>query len=338
MEMMVVLAIVTVVFLASFSLLQDAVDTSLFVEEHNDLPIFAQGAVNAIQREMLQAQTVFDGTAGSIGPGYFTAMQPQLPATDAIFKNFKQPVANSTGTLVPDDPAAAQQYTGNCLLIVRQLDPAAVTISTGTLLVDRYVFELFYLTQRQNHGFSTSNYYLDVVLAKSDIYADYNQVFNWQSTKPTLADMQAVNTALPKYVDARTGLPQPMKRAWNPGQSAATAFYDIISDGTFKPVANPTIKVASTTSLIKPLRGGRVSGRMDYSVAFRPSSTASFPIREAIPKYAAFTASQPEFPSGLEFLIVGPAGSRRILARVVIMASYGLKYDSREATVITSAS
>src|ERR1019366_9103410 len=74
MEMVVVVAIFSVIFIISYSLLEDTVKTSLFVEEHNDLPIYGQTAINSIQRELLQARVVFEGSAGTFGPASFSAL------------------------------------------------------------------------------------------------------------------------------------------------------------------------------------------------------------------------------------------------------------------------
>src|SRR5471030_2440208 len=123
MEMMVVTAIFSLVFIISYKLLEETVKTSLFIEEHTDLPVYGQRAVNTIQRELLQTRVVFEGTATSLGPGYFSALT--FPAAYPLLANSQMPILNPTGTLVPD--TAGAPFTGNCLLIARQLSPAVVT-------------------------------------------------------------------------------------------------------------------------------------------------------------------------------------------------------------------
>lgn len=352
MEMIVVVAIFSVVFIISYSLLEDTVKTSLFLEEHNDLPIYGQSAVNAIQRELLQTRIVFEGSAASFGPGYFSALT--FPAQYPLLTGSKMPVLNPTGTLIPDTNT---RYTGNCLLIARQLAPALVkglsAGAGGSLLVDRYQFELFYLTQRTGgHGFAGQTFYLDAIQAKSDIYADYSQLFQWSALGTTTsADKTAVATALSNFKEPGSNLSAPTTKAWNSGVAAPSAFYTITSSLGLTTIANPTIPLPTGTSLVKGLTGGRVTGRMDYTVGFRPSASTRFnlstdvvasdgsvQVRDPIPKYAVYDSTQYLFPSGLEFLMVGPAGSRRILSRVVIMASYIGHIDSKESLVITSGS
>jgi prepilin-type N-terminal cleavage/methylation domain-containing protein len=352
MEMMVVVALFTVLFFISYTLLEDSVQTSLFVEEHNDLPIYGQSAVNAIQRELLQSRIVFEGGASSPGPGYFSALI--FPAAFPLLTGSKMPVLNPTSTsLVPDDPST--RFTGNVLLVAKQLQPALITglsITGGSMLVDRYQFQVFYLTQRFTHGFAGQNYFIDAIQAKSDIYADYSQLTQWAALAATVAaDKTKVASQLSTFANPVTGALEPTTKAWNSGVAAPAAFYTISSSMGFTAINSPTIALPTSTSLVKGLTGGRISGKMDYTVGFRPSAATRFnlntdvkkadgsiQVRDPIPKYAVFDSTVPTFPSGMEFLIVGPAGSRRILARMVILASYIGHIDSKESIVITSGS
>jgi len=351
MEMMVVVALFTVLFFISYTLLEDSVQTSLFVEEHNDLPIYGQSAVNAIQRELLQSRVVFEGSAASTGPGYFSALT--FPAAFPLLTGSKMPVLNPASTsLVPDDPAT--RYTGNCLLVAKQLPPALIPLSVAgtSLLVDRYQFQVFYLTQRFTHGFAGQNYFIDAIQAKSDIYADYSQLTQWAALGTTLAqDKTLVASRLSSFTNTITGAAEPTTKAWNSGVAAPTAFYTITASMGFTAINSPTIALPTSVSLVKGLTGGRVSGKMDYTVGFRTTGGARFnlntdvkkadgsiQVRDPIPKYAVFDSNVPTFPSGMEFLIVGPAGSRRILSRMVILASYIGHIDSKESIVITSGS
>jgi prepilin-type N-terminal cleavage/methylation domain-containing protein len=352
MEMMVVVALFTVLFFISYTLLEDSVQTSLFVEEHNDLPIYGQSAVNAIQRELLQSRVVFEGSAASFGPGYFSALT--FPAAFPLLTGSKMPILNPASTsLVPDDPAT--RFTGNCLLIAKQLPPAVITGLTGpggsSLMVDRFQFQVFYLTQRFTHGFAGQNYFVDAIQAKSDVYADYSQLTQWAALPGTLAtDKTKVADQLSTYTDPVTRATQPTTKAWNSGVAAPSAFYTISASMGFTAINSPTIALPTSASLVKGLNGGRISGKMDYTIGYRPSAArfnlntdvkkadGSIQVRDPIPKYAVFDSNVPTFPSGMEFLIVGPAGSRRILARMVILASYIGHIDSKESIVITSGS
>lgn len=356
MEMMVVVAIFSVVFIISYTLLEDTVKTSLFLEEHNDLPVYGQSAVNAIQRELLQTRTVFEGTATSFGPGYYSALT--FPANYPLLAGSQLPVLNPTGNLVPD---TATRYTGNILLIARQLPPAVITglsigCATGasancTLAIDRYQFEVFYLTKVTGaQNFASQGYYIDIIQAKSVIYADYSQLNQWVSLGPSSTDKNSVASKLSGYQDPFTHISQATTQAWNSSVAAPSAFYTITASLGFTAIVSPKIALPTAASLVRGLSGGRVSGKMAYTVGFRPSaarfnlatditkSDGTIVVKDPIPKYAVFDSSQPLFPSGLEILMVGPAGSRRILSRVVIMANWVGHIDSKETQVITSGS
>ena len=69
-EILVVLAISTVVMILCYDLIDDAMRTSLFVESHNNLSQWAQRPVNFMQSEVYQNRTIFDNTA--FGQGYLT--------------------------------------------------------------------------------------------------------------------------------------------------------------------------------------------------------------------------------------------------------------------------
>jgi hypothetical protein len=325
MEVTVVMAITTVVLIIVMEMLTNAMQTSLFVESRNDLPIMAQSAVNTMQSNIFQARQIFE--QDTIGQDYWKSLD--FSSVPAAQTNSLQPVINEPGSFVPDD---GTRYTGNCLLVARHLTP--LIVSTGgapaQVLADRYELNVFYLTRNNARSFASQGYTLDLYQAKTLPYADYDQLADL-ATKLTTAQMKAINKALTD---------NSVNYAWNPETPVTSAFYSINADGTMtlSSTHKPKLVASLSKSLLTGLTGGRVSGRMAYTVGFRKSDGSKFPVTEIIPKYAAFDGTKPEFPSGLEFLVVGPQGSRRILARLVLVAQYGAnKWDSREVSVITSA-
>jgi hypothetical protein len=259
------------------------------------------------------------------------------------------PLINSSGDLLPDASLAAR-FTGNCLLMVKQLEPIKLVMPVGagggSLLIERYQFEFFYLTQRLTKGFRTQNYHIDLMRGRGPIYADYSQL-----NALTAAQQKEVNTQLSTWKEPATQRTTAITRAWNPNAlTIPTAFYNL-TFGTapyFTAVGNPTIDMTPTSlytsyyyteSLLKGLRG-RISGMAEYSVAYRFGGAANqtFPLQNPVPEYAVFNPATFLFPSGMEFLIVGPAGSRRVLSRLVLMASYNVReITSREVLTITAA-
>lgn len=354
-EIMVVLIIASALLIMSYSMLDDAARTSLFVEVRNDLPVFAQSAINAIQAETFQADTIFDASAASLGPSYLAIVK--LPATYPILPGSRMPLANATtfAEIVPDlAPPANPQYVGNCLLMVRQLTPTPVFMDaahTLTLLAERYQFEFFYLTQRTNRHFSgptntgsTANslYYIDLMRSRSLLFADATQIANILDT----TQRSTVIANLAAWVDPATQVATPIKIAWTSGNPVASAFSNMTTTAPYlTTIAAPQIDMSAisrsarnnTVTLLAGITGGRITGAADYSVAFRPSATTRYQIPDAVPKYAYWNSATPTFPGGLEFLMVGSVGSRRVLTRLVMMASYSAgRLSSKEVTNITA--
>lgn len=328
-EVTVVLGIVSVLMIVVYSMIEQTMRSTMFNESHNDLAILTQGAVNAMQTEVLQTKMVFQ--EDSLGTSYRTALQ--LPTQYPLWTDSLLPVIQPEVAIGPD---TSTRYTGNSILLARQLAPLTLTYdddgNSGTpeieFVADRYVFQFIYLTAVTQPSFSGSGRTLDLVMASSAQYADYFQLSSMSQT--------AISRIVPKLIAAN------IARAWNPGQPIASAFYALsgATDGTFDaPVANARIATASSKSLLPGLRGGRISGKMNYSVAFVPTSPAQpYPLRIPIRVFAPAVTGRPGFPSGLEVKIAGPSGNRQVMTRLVLMSHYGAKsYESQQGFVTTAA-
>lgn len=324
-ELTVVLGVVSVLMLIVYSMIEDTVRATMFNESHNDLTIMTQRAANALQEEVLQARVAFEEDAA--GSAYRAALQ--IPVSIPRWTTTLLPVMQSaTTTIVPD--GAGERFAGNSLLIARQLAPLTVTYdhdgNAGTpeleFLADRYRFEYFFLSPVTSRSFARSGFTLDLLRSDSIDYVDF-----FQLSSMSAANLQRV---VPRIRSAG------IERAWNPGQPIAAAFYELSGavDGTFDaPLNAPQIAIRRTASLFPELRGGRISGKMDYSLAFTP-----MPIRRAVAMYAQPDASRPNFPAGFEVKIAGPAGNRQVVTRVLLMAHYGVStYEAQQGVVTTAA-
>ncbi|HWW62594.1 MAG TPA: prepilin-type N-terminal cleavage/methylation domain-containing protein [Thermoanaerobaculia bacterium] len=322
-EVTIVLAIVSGLMLIVYSMIDQTLRATMFNESHNDLTVMSQRAVNRIQSEIVQGRLVYEEDTD--GAAYRAAIQ--VPAAFPVWTNSLLPVIQDDTSLAPD---SGTRYTGNSLLLVRQLEPISIFYdadgNAGTadieLLLDRYRFDYFYLSASSVRSFAGSGTILDLVSIESVEFADYMQL-----NSLTVAQLKLV---APKVIAA--GIAQ----AWNPGQSLGTSFFNMsgATDGKFnKAIAKPTISVARTRSLFPELRGGRISGRMSYSVAF-----GSFPIRRTINYYAQKDAARPNFPGGFEVKVCGPAGNRNVITRIVLMSHYGVtNFESQQGFVTTAA-
>ncbi len=320
-EVSVALAVISALMLVVYSIMDQTLRVTMFNESHNDLTTMTQRATNTLQTEIVQARQVFQEDAD--GAAYRSALQ--IPARYTSWTTTLLPILQADSTISPD---GATRYTGNSLLIVRQLEPMSImydddgdrTTPDVEFLADRYRFEYFFLSPTTDRKFSTSAYTLDLLQSTSVEYADY-----FQLSALTRAQVQAIGAAL-----STAGI----TTAWNPGQPLASAFYTIPSNGNWGSAINrPTISIASTSSLFPELKGGRISGRMDYSVAF-----GSFPLPVSIAKFAKPDNTLPDFPSGFEVKIAGPAKARKVMTRVLMMARYGSNtYEAQQGFVTTSA-
>lgn len=272
-EMIVVTAISIVVMLVVANMVQEVAWLSFFNESNNDLAILSQRPMNAIQREVLQSKVVF--VAGTNGNAYLTYFQGQLPGgittTTAIL-----PTINSTGPIQAD--SGGTTYTGNCIVLARQLPPIAINLAKDPTYpsaypaitpfkVDRYQFEYFYLVKNTSRKFGAGSYSVDLYRYRSIQYADYFQLVNdtltlsatqktWLSTAmKTTTDAAAVGTpstfqVQPDYSLKKVKAPN-LQYAYNPGQPIGTAFWTIDAALAF-PIGNqlttaPTVAVGAMT-------------------------------------------------------------------------------------------
>jgi prepilin-type N-terminal cleavage/methylation domain-containing protein len=329
MEVTVALALVSVVMIVVFALMEQVTRSSMFSESHNDLAILTQKAVNSLQTEVMQTKMVFEENA--LGTSYRAAIQ--LPANLPVMTDSLLPVIQPAVTIAPD---TAVRYTGNSALLARQLAPLRVTYdhdNNGTtpeieFVADRYVFEYIYLTRLNNPSFARSGRSLDLIMTTSVQYADFFQI--------STLDSAVIARVVPKLIAAN------IARAWDPGRPLGQAFYALsgATDGTFdNALGNPQITLATAKSLLPGLRGGRVTGRITYSVAFVPTAPAPpYPIRTPIRLFAPTVAGMPGFPSGFEVKIAGPSGNRQVMTRLVLMSHYAAKvYESQQGFVTTAA-
>ena len=320
-EVTVALAVVSALMLIIYSIMDQTLRASMFNESHNDLIIMSQRAMNTLQSETVQARQVFQEDAD--GADYRSALQ--IPSRYPTWTTTLLPLLQSDSTMAPD---TTTRYTGNSFFIVRQLEPLSIFYDDDgdahtpdvEFLADRYRFEYFFLSPDSSRRFSSSAYTLDLIESTSIEYADY-----FQLSALTQIQLRAIGA---KIIAAG------IARAWNPGQPLAGAFYTIPASGTWgAAISRPTIDIASTISLFPELRAGRISGRMDYSVAF-----GSYPLPMPIAVFAKSDASLPQFPSGFEVKIAGPAKSRKVMTRVLLMSRYATStYEAQQGFVTTSA-
>lgn len=336
-EATVTLLLLTVVMLIFYELMIGSMKASMFVESHNDLVVIGQRVVNTIQTEVLQAKMVFQEDA--IGANYRTLFT-DVPGV-SVWTNSRLPVFELGAE---PDPDGLTPYTGNSLLLARQLgpeeflydhdqtNPAPGTCNANAATADvmfqgdRYRFEFYYLAENTSRNFAGQGRYLEVMEAQSQIFADYFQLNNLDECQ---------------RVQAITGLlAAGITQAWNPGKdipvATGPAFYDMQATAPFLiENSSPVLTLTKFKTMMPELRGGRISGKMEYSVGFNASSITNpnFTFPDPIPFLAQASSN---FPGGLEFKGVDNAGVKKILTRIVILSQYGGTMES-QANFVTTA-
>lgn len=328
MEVTVVLGVVSVLMIVVYSMIEETLHTTMFNESHNDLAMMSQRAVNTLQTEVLQTKIAFQ--EDTLGAAYRTALR--LPAQYPVWTDSFLPVIQPETNIGPD---TTTRYTGNSLLLARQLAPLRITYDHDgnnmtpeiEFVADRYVFEYVYLSSITKPSFAGSGRTMELMMTTSIPYADYFQLDSLDTTATARVVAKLIATGL--------------QRAWDPGQPVASAFYTLsgATDGTFdSAIANARIDLATAKSLLPGLRGGRISGKMSYSIGFNPSSGPAYPLRVPIRLFAPTVSGRPGFPSGFEVKIAGPSGNRQVMTRIVLMSHYGVKtYESQQGFVTTAA-
>jgi prepilin-type N-terminal cleavage/methylation domain-containing protein len=348
-EVMVVLAVTSIILVIVMSMIEEATRVSLFVESRNELSAMAQRPINQIQREILQANNLFDETA--IGTPYRTNLESTLlvsdpqPVPDRLL-----PVIASGSTMVPDTVGVRQ--VGNALLLARKLGPISIPLAAdGTypatvFNADRYVFHYYYLSRvrTQTNAFRNSQYIVNLFRYRSWPVADYFQLAN--STGNLSANQQAaLATALTGAGVGQYGL----TLAWNPGGAWTQSFYSIPANLTFgAPLAQPVVRRRDVVAMLPELQGGRITGKMPITIAYRDNNAlldnGYVNMAEGTGVNGRGTVPVPRFGNlndlqnaGFELKIVGPQGSRQVMTRLVLYSNYAVtKLDAQDAIVISS--
>jgi len=343
-EILVVVAVSAIILIIAYTLVEDAMLTSLFVESHNQLASLSQRAVNVMLTDVYQAKVIYQNDSSGPGPSFLTLVTAVTgtSGTNSIAADYQLPQFNSATTLlVPDDSSGSTHYVGNCLLVLRQLPPLLITYNNGTSNVnfpaDVYRLDFFYLTQKTARPFSTGGYSLDLMEFKSVVFADFQQLSNLPQATVALLYTGTNGTAFPNgFSDYTPAITTAIDLG---GTAANNSFHTINANGSLSAVLSSYAlpAAASLTSLLPELSTGSISGKMVYSVGYRPTASTTFPVRDSIPKFGFALAGKPNYTTGLEVKFVGGGSAQKGIIRLVLLASYGVtKMDSQEGFVITS--
>jgi prepilin-type N-terminal cleavage/methylation domain-containing protein len=250
-EALVTLVILSVVILMLYELMIGSMKATMFVESRNDLEIFAQRTVNAIQTAAMQSRIIHqENPLGQAYRNLLIASDLQWP----IYPDSRLPVADPNTSALLDPDTSSETFVGNEMLLVRAMEPvpilydhdgdAGATTPEIPFFVDRYRLEFYSLTLNSARNFNGSGSFLDLIKAEGPDFADY---FQLSTTFPGLSAAQRTQiatglanlpTGLTTQERIRLEVDDPITQAWDPAQNPTNAppnnaFYDIDGVGNF---------------------------------------------------------------------------------------------------------
>lgn len=367
-EALVTLVILTVVILMLYELMIGSMKATMFVESRNDLEIFAQRSVNAIQTATMQSRIIHqENPLGQAYRSLLVASDLQWP----IYPDSRLPVADPNTSALLDPDTSSETFVGNEMLLVRALEPVpilydhdndgSVTTPDIPFYVDRYRLEFYFLSLNTGRNFNGSGSFLDLIKARGPAFADY---FQLSTTFPGLSAAQRTQIAaglaalvppggpgpLTEMERIRMEIDGPITQAWDPAKdptasSPNNAFYDIDGVGNFS-AAVVTALDLKKQSMLPEFSKGKISGKMEYTVATNsdtPVGGGRFGPLNIMDQVPLFGYKSINFPGGFEIKIIGPTGARSVWNRLVLcsenirIGAPGREIDSEESVVISSA-
>jgi hypothetical protein len=345
-EALVAILLLSVILIMLYELLIGSLRASIFVESRNDLEVFAQRTVNAVQASVLQSRLLY--MEDTTGNGYRQLFIDGGLGGNSILVDSRLPIVDDSlnSTLIPD--GTGETFVGNQVIIARALEPVPVmfdhdsddTTDEIEFLADRYRIEFYFLSPSSRRSFNGSGSYIDIIKSTTEDFADYFQLNSLAvAQRADVADgLLSIDATPPTSEQIRTGVDGPITIAWNPSQPVANAFYTFDNTGTFTLASSPTIDF-TTKSIVPEFGGGRLGGKFEYTVcanSFTPTGNGKFGplgIQNIVPLYGQVDDS---FPAGFEVKMIGPSGARSVWNRIVMCSEHMREIDSQESVVITS--
>lgn len=319
-ELLIVMFLFAVVGIMTYGILVGTARTNLFLESHNDLGEFGQRLVNDIKTKALQSKRLMDNSTA--GNSYLAALD--LSDAPPPLEGMTLPTIEIAGSFSPsmaddtENPFVAASV-GNALLFAESLAPYVDAANNAR--IDLYRFNFYYLSTNTGTSIAGKDHTLDILHWQSVQFADYDQLKLLENHDSSGTALTAVLGGLQTADPAAER--EAITYAWSPAKPVDAAFYDINGKTSLPEAPNGTYDIAlgSIQPAISNLNGARIGGDMPYTVAF--NSGESFPINESVPLFATASDTGDGFPHGLETMIAGPSGGRRIFIRLVLAADNG---------------
>lgn len=311
-EMMVSLAIFSVIALAAMSFIVSSLRVNYYVEAQTDVSNMGQQALDQMRGSLAQSKKLLDVNSE------FLALV-DLSSAPELAGEIRLPKIEPAGSLTPragsKDGAFNKSSVGNALLYVEALPPFQERSTKR--LIDRYRFVLYYVGKAEGR-IAHVPYALDLVRIESAEYADFTQIDALDE------DMErTIVAALEK-----SGIVY----AWDPGAPPIAAFSRLSGARlVVPPEPKHRIVPANIASALPGIgRAQRGAGMIGYSIA---PNDGEVPIRTVVPLYGQAADG---FPNGFEVLVTGPGHGRKVFVRLVLAAEAQGRFFSREHQMLAA--
>lgn len=314
-EMMVSMAILSIIALVVSTFIVDSHRVNVSIEAQTESSIMGQQVLDDVRWRLEQSRRLVDRGEGILEVIDLSTAPPAAGET-------RLPKIEPNGSLSPYPGRRDGEYhigsVGNALLFV-EAEPPFREAKSGRL-VDLYHFVLYYVAKRDGKGATIGpmDYWLDLVRFESQTYADFQQVDGLpeELQRDVVAGLAAKGVTL----------------AWDANARPDGAFSRLAGGRVVHP-PDPIHKIPpkKIEGAIPGLgHGERVSGRMSFTIA---PNRGPLPIKQPVPEFAEASEG---FPFGFEVLIAGPGHGRKVMVRIVIAAHAHQRYFSREHQMIAA--
>lgn len=294
--------------------LQNSREGLTMIETQGALNAGVQRALDVIRPNLAGAYRIFDNTPE--GNQYLSIIDGL--AIPAPLANSRLPDIKETGSLSPGAPNFVPSSVGNCLFFAS----GDKVVDAAGRRIDIFTFHYYYLTP------------IDKTIRSSKV----RYLWEWHSVQYANGfELLGITDATEKTNVINALIAAKVTRAWNPGKPVDQAFYTLASGVMTQVPSSPftyrieTNSAGNTINLLTGLTGA------NYRYSVSPNATDEYSAKYPVPRFAP-TGGNPEFPSGFEVVVAGPASNREILIRLVVVAQVSAqRFIGIEGVSVTSA-
>ncbi len=313
-EVMVSISVLSVLFLVILRSTSLVGDTTFSLESQSTMLIELRKAVSRMHEDISTARKVYEEDV--TGRSYIDRMD--FGAWPPISTSLLPDIAN-LGDF--DRDAVGARRVGNFLLLVGEMSPHnyydAGTARTYRVSVYRLV--AYYIA---DYGYPVTQGLSSFDLVRWESAAFVDRTTLTSVTDPTVRANVVTSLQTEKNI----------YYAWDPSATADLAFYELTSDIAGAPDGGYQIPWCTVSDNTQDRLPRTYFRKRNAALVANNDATGE----AAVPKFAQKVAGNPGFPNGFEVMVIGPSGSRKILARVVAQRAFaGKVVYSKSETIAT---